>query len=249
MTAWPFHDSDQYGTTADEIAPDLREQRQRASFSRRESQPLEKLASEVCGTTHLYRLEDGRLLARRVDCRTKACPKCGPRLREEYAAGYAAVLGNHSNGMVYRVVVAPGWRKRPGTEYLRIPAPGGRLVVYTTAEQGERVGEVDIPRALADDFAAMPSDRRNVSASKAWRDAYHAWRDRDSGTTSAPAEHLGQLRRTIEQLAIIAAELDMLLEQRDGALLLRDPPDQATWQRFCALAGLYRRGAGEARAA
>src|SRR5213592_5141195 len=94
---------------------DLREYQQRARFSRRESQPLEKLA---CGTVHLYRLDDGRLLTRRVDCRTKACRKCGPRLRQEYARGYAQVLA--AAGPIHRQVVGPGWRKRPGTEYLRI---------------------------------------------------------------------------------------------------------------------------------
>lgn len=213
---------------------------QDASFSRDPHTPLEKLAPEACGTVHLYRLEDGRLLARRVDCRTKACPKCGPRLRGEYASGYAEVLA--AAGPVYRQVVGPGWRKRPGAEYLRIPAPGGRLVVYTTAEQGDEVKT--LTPALAADFAAMPSDRRNVSASTAWRRAYHAWREQGSATTSAPAEYLGQLRRTLEQVAIIARELGMFIgEAGEGALLLRDPPDAVTWRRFCALAGLYQQAA------
>lgn len=216
---------------------------QDASFSRDPHTPLEKLAPEACGTVHLYRLEDGRLLARRVDCRTKACPKCGPRLRGEYASGYAEVLA--AAGPVYRQVVGPGWRKRPGAEYLRIPAPGGRLVVYTTAEQGDEVKT--LTPALAADFAAMPSDRRHVSASAAWRHAWHAWRDRQHGD-QAPAEYLGQLRRPLEHVAMIAADLGMLLEERSGALLLRDPPDAATWQRFCALARLCRRRQ-EARAA
>jgi hypothetical protein len=235
----------QRGAGAPRTPPDLREHSRHASFSRGCDSSLEKHASEVCGTVHLYRLEDGRLLVRRVDCKTKACPKCGPRLRAEYAAGYAAVM---APCRVYRQVVGPGWRKRPGAEYLRIPAPGGQLVVYTTAEQGQSIDEPVIASALASDFAAMPSDRRNVSASKAWRGAYHAWRDLAAGAAKAPAEHLGQLRRPLEQVAIVAAELDMLIDQRPDALLLRDPPDAATWERFCALAGLYRRR-GEAIAA
>jgi hypothetical protein len=222
---------------------DLRERQKCAGFSRRESEPLEKPAQIACGTVHLYRLEDGRLLARRVDCRTKACAKCGRRLRGEYAAGYAAVLAGEA---LYRVVVAArDWRKlqvklnRAGAKFLRIPASDDRLVVYTTADLGERVR--DIASTLAGDFAAMPSDRRNVSASTSWRKAFHAWREDQRPTSKAPAEHLGQLRRTLEQVALIAAELDLLVDQHQDALLLRDPPDQQTWQRFCARAGLYRR--------
>src|SRR5207247_2554141 len=112
------------------------------------------------------------------------------------------------------------WRKRPGTEYLRIPAPGGRAVIYSTADQGEQVD--DLAGQLAGDFAAMPSDRRHVSASTTWRDAYHAWREQQQPTTKAPAEHLGQLHRSLEQVAIIAGDLGMLLDQGDGWLLLRD---------------------------
>jgi hypothetical protein len=233
-------------------AADLQERQKRASFSRRESEPLEKSAQIACGTVHLYRLDDGRLLARRVDCRTKACPKCGRRIREEYAAGYAAVLAGQA---LHRMVMAArDWRKlqvklgRAGALFLRIPASDDRLVVYTTADHvGEQVDLLD--ERLADDFAAMPSDRRNVSASKALRNAYHDWRDQQQATTTAPAEHLGQLRRTLEQVALIAAELDLLIEEQPDALLLRDPPDQATWQRFCALAGLYHHAGGEVRAA
>jgi hypothetical protein len=237
------------GTAADLIdsgqyrVDDLRERLQRASFSRGQSQPLEKSAHQACGTVQLYRLEDGRLLARRVDCRTKACRKCGPRLRGEYATGYAAVLAD--GGPVHRLQVADAdWRKlqarlqRRDAQALRIPAPSGRVVVYTTAELGDLVA--DVGEALADDFAAMPSDRRNVSASKAWRQAYHAWRDQQTQAAKAPAEWLGVLRRTLEQVAIIAEDLGMLAgEAGDGALFLRDPPDPVTWQQFCGRAGLY----------
>jgi hypothetical protein len=239
--------------------PDLREHSRRASFSRGESGSLEKHDREVCGTVHLYRLEDGRLLARRVHCRMKACPKCGRRLREEYAAGYAAVV---ADVLVARFVVPDAeWRtfqrrlrnrKLGGVDlgaldYLRIPGPVGASVVYVECLYPEEA-LADAATALAADFAAMPSDRRHVSASKAWRDAYHAWREDQHPTTKTPPEHLGQLRRPLEQVAMIAAELDLLLEQREEYLLLRDPPDQATWERFCALAGLYRRR-GEAMAA
>jgi len=167
-------------------------------------------------------------------------------LRAEYATGYAVVLA--AAGPVRRQVVGPGWRKRPGSDYLRVPAPDGRAVVYSTAELGDQV--VDLAGSLASDFAAMPSDRRHVSASAAWRAAYHAWRTEQQPTTKAPATHLGQFRRTLEHVAMIAADLGMLIEAHDDWLLLRDPPDRATWERFCALAGLCRRAAtGAARAA
>jgi hypothetical protein len=114
------------------------------------------------------------------------------------------------------------------------------VAVYTTAGLGQALPSSTLAEALASDFAAMPSDRRNVSASKAWRYAYHAWRDQQTQAAKAPAEWLGILRRPLEQVAMIAEDLGMLAgEAGEDGLYLHDPPDPATWRPFCALAGLH----------
>jgi hypothetical protein len=253
-----YLDSGGYDTAkSGERVTDLRERIQRACFSRGHDHPLEKPAharvtepQEACGTVVLFRLDGGRLLARRVDCGTKACPKCGPRLRAEYATGYTTVLA--TSDPVYRLQVPTAdWRRlqarlrRRGARVLRIPAPAGQLTIYTTADLGHLVDGADLADQVTADFQIMPSDRRNVSASRNWRDAYHRWRDQHDHdqAADASAEWLGRLGRPLEHVAMIARELGMLVgERRSHSLELRDPPDAATWQRFCALARLNHPG-------
>jgi hypothetical protein len=252
-------------TTAEEIMAGVRlkvlgnphqgEQSRRSTFSRSSSighASLEKSDHEPCGTVLLYRLEDGRLLARRVPCKTKACSSCGPRLRAKAAATWAAVIGNTA---VWRIVVADAeWPKlqrrlkRSGAEYGVIPGADGSRVVFTTAELGELVD--DAAEVLAADFAAMPSDRRNKTLSARWRALAKEHEEAAEQVMDAPiASFLGILRRSLEHVAMVAQDLGMLLEQASpDALFLRDPPDRATWQRFCALAGLYERGSREQEA-
>jgi hypothetical protein len=98
FTSADLLDSGQYEASK---AAELRRQPQRSGFSRGFALPLEK-ADHPCGTPLLFRLDDGRLLARRVDCRTKACPRCGPRLRAQAARTWAAVIA----AGVSRLVVA-----------------------------------------------------------------------------------------------------------------------------------------------
>jgi len=256
MTLAPFTSADlldagRYQTSkaaerADSLAAKLRQRRQRADFSTHSQSPVEKPAhGVVCGTVHLHRLADGRLRAQRLDCRTKRCPRCGPRLRAEYAMGYTTVLA--TAGLLYRLQLPDSdWRKtqasikrQPGAQVLRIPAPAGQLVIYTTVDLGHLVDAADLADLVASDFAAMPSDRRNVSASKDWRHAYHAWRDQQTPATTPSGEWLGILGRPLEHVAMIAADLGMLVaEVGNHSLVLADPPDPATWHRFCALARL-----------
>ena len=208
--------------------------------------PLEKSAHEPCGTVHLYRLDGGRLRAVRVDCKTKGCPKCGPRLRATYAMGYTTVVA--PAGPLYRLRLPDAhWRRLQarlngrGAHWLRIPSPAGQLTIYTTADDqgGYLAVDQDLADQLAADFQAMPSDRRNVSASQAWRKAYHAWQDdQQSQPATDQGEWLGILGRPLEHVAMMAAEPGMLEHEAGNSVYLRDPPDAETWRRFCAQARL-----------
>jgi hypothetical protein len=239
-------------------APGQPEQSQRSSFSRGSSDgraSLEKSDHEPCATVLLYRLQDGRLLARRVACKTKACPSCGRKLRAKAAATWTGVVGDTA---VWRIVVADAeWPKlqrrlkRSGAEYGVIPGADGSRIVYTTAELGDAAG--DVAEQLVADFAAMPSDRRNKTLSARWRALAKEHEEAAEQVKGAlVASFLGILRKSLEHVAMVAQDLGMLLDQAGpDALFLRDPPERTTWQRFCALAGLYQRGfrEQEARAA
>jgi hypothetical protein len=143
--------------------------------------------------------------------------------------------------------------KRSGAEYGVIPGADGSRIVYTTAELGDAAG--DVAEQLVADFAAMPSDRRNKNKtlSARWRALAKEHEEAAEQVKGAlVASFLGILRKSLEHVAMVAQDLGMLLDQAGpDALFLRDPPERTTWQRFCALAGLYQRGfrEQEARAA
>jgi hypothetical protein len=245
--AWPFTDSSQYGVAGDDdTAPDLREQPPMQRFSKGFAVPIEK-HDISCGIPALYRLDDGRLLARRLDCKTKACGKCGPRLREQWAALWAAVMAGE---VVHRLVVGEAeWGRLQRrkimreAEYGAIPGPDGRRHVYTTAEVGELVA--DVAAALAGDFAAMPNDRRHRSLSAGWRrradaiEAFTAPSTSDEGPRAV--EFLGFLRAGLEHARQLAREFGIYDQEAgpDGsAFLFHQPADPLSWRRFCRWAGL-----------
>jgi hypothetical protein len=204
----------------------------------------------------LYRLPSGRLLARRVDCKTKGCGKCGPRLRAEAARRWTAVMAGAS---VYRLVVADtDWSRcqrhlrKAEAAYGMLPAPGAVRVVYTpVARVGGYVGVLvtDLTSTLATDFAAMPTDRRHKRLHGRWLQLANELEQARHDAEAAPVgDFLGVLRRPLEHVAMIAQDLGLHDgEAGSSGLYLRDPPDAETWRRFCALARLYRPGADRDR--
>jgi hypothetical protein len=145
---------------------------QTMSDSSRETQaPIE--LSDMCprAVLRLFRRPDGRLVVRRMPCKTRSCPWCGPRIRAKQAAQWAHAM---AGDRVYRLVVtndAPAKLRRRkayrGQELGHIPAPDGQRVVYTTVAVGELV--TDRVGTLARDFAAQPDDGRRARLTDGWR--------------------------------------------------------------------------------
>jgi hypothetical protein len=205
-----------------------------------------------CGVVLLFRVDGGRLVAKRVPCRTKSCETCGPKLRAQWAGEWAHAIGPER---VYRLVIGEDrWEKLRRRKVMRtaeygvIPGPDGTRVVYTTADVGEEVEAGTLAEALARDFAAMPNNNRRRILSANWRqviDDAHA----EAGARRAPlGECLGQLRRSLAHVAMVAADLGALVQQTADMVVMEamDPP---TFRRFVERVGVwwFDRGLGWAQ--
>jgi hypothetical protein len=204
------------------------------------SPPIE-LCDMPCGVVLLFRRPDGRLVASRKPCNVKGCEGCGPRLRATWAAEWAHAMGGE---VVHRLVIGDvelaRLRRRKvmaGHEVGVIPAPDGKRVVYTTAP----VGSVcqDVPPALSRDFAAMPSDTRRRSLSAGWAQVIADQEEEEDAAREAWS-CLGRVGRPIEHVAIVAAELGLLVGRGADVVIVAEPPDAATWGRFAGLIRLQR---------
>jgi hypothetical protein len=251
---WPFTTPAGFADPYEPPHPaDQQEQPSCTDFTKGETQPLVKSVHDPageptsepecdCGTRRFYALPNGNMVAHHVDGRTKACPKCGPRLRAEYAAGYAAVIGD---GPAWQAPVAetdqPKLKagiKRAGGEFLPIPAgPGERILVASVPFPGASP-VTDLAATLAA-FEAMPSDRRHVRASAGWQQAFMAWREEQHPTVEPDdgRVYLGSTSRPLAHVAMVARELGMLgpAAVSGDTLVLQPPADEVTWHRFCAL--------------
>jgi hypothetical protein len=225
---------------------DQGKRQQMRSFSKGFAVPIED--DYICGTVVLLRLEDGRLKAQRVDCRTKGCPKCGPRLRQEWARLWSQVMAGET---IYRWVgtdeeCAKLLRRKVmrGHAYGVIPAPDGERVVYTTAKVGHLVTG-DLAEFLVQDFVAMPTDHRQRSLSAAWQkraDCIEAFTSpAASGEAPRRVEFVGILRAGLEHARELARDFGVYEEEaaRDGsAFIFRQPDQPLDWARFKRWAGL-----------
>jgi hypothetical protein len=234
----------QRGAGAPRTPLDLQEHHRMSDFSSAARRPQEKSAICPDAVPLWYRLKDGRWLCRRVACKTKACPMCGPRLRARWAAEWAHAM---AGDRVFRLVVGEGdpakLRRRKvmrGQQLAHIPAPDGRRVVYTTAPIGEPV--TDKIGSLTSDFARMPNDRRNRSMVGTWGEIVADAQAEAEARREPLGEYLGRGRRSLEQVEIVARELGLFLgwTSPDG-LLIADPGSEQLEGRFCALIGLVRR--------
>lgn len=199
--------------------------------------------------------DPGTVAAARLPCRRKTCPDCGPRERAAIIRHYSAMMGD--TPVVRRVMAAGTWRsvaaklRRAGAQHLRIPAPGGKVVVYSTAGPGEVCNGV--PHFLAADIAAAPAGGR-ITSSREWA------RQPVAGRGDGRWKLLGMARVPLAKVVQAARDLDLYVgELQDRALpagwaeahLLRRGDDLA-WRRFRRWAGLHwpeRRRRGQARAA
>jgi len=220
------------------------------SFSKGFAVPIED--DYICGTVALYRLEDGRLLARRLDCRQKGCPKCGPRLRASWARLWAQVMAGET---IYRWVgpdleCAKLLRRKvmAGHQYGVIPLADGLRAVFTTAAIGDLVQ--DLEGALEVNFRALPDGvGRQRSLSRLWQkraDAVEAFAGQaPAGKPKQKVEFVGILRQGLEHARQLAREFGVYEEEAgiDGsAFIMRQPDNQTDWKRFRRWAGLEEPG-------
>jgi hypothetical protein len=205
-----------------------------------------------CGVVLLFRLGDGRLVAKRVPCRTKSCGDCGPKLRQQWAGEWAHAIGTER---VFRLVIGEDrWEKlrrrkvMQAAEYGVIPGPDGTRVVYTTADMGLEVEAGTLADALARDFAAMPSNNRRRILSPNWRQVVDDAKADAEARRSPLGECLGQLRRPLAHVAMVAANLGALVSHTPDMVVVEamDPP---TFRRFVELVGVwwFDRGLGWAQ--
>jgi len=168
-----------------------------------------------------------------------------------------------SDALVFRRVVSPtAWRsvgaklRRAEHQYLRIPAPDGQVVVYTTAwTWGDTIEVADLPAALAADFAVTPAGGR-VTSSKAWARSPVATRGDGRWTLLGLSKvPLVAVVQHAKDLGLYVGEVDQRALAADWAeahLLRRPPDDPLAWRRFTRWIGLHwpeRHRRREARAA
>jgi hypothetical protein len=213
------------------------------SDSSRQTTPAWKALeeSDICPNAVVmpFLRPDGSLVFRRFPCKTRACEVCGPRLRAQWAVEWGHAM---SGDRVNRLVVAEGewtrmrrWKSMRGQQYATIPIIGGQRVIYTTADLGERVA--DLAHQLACDFTIMVIEGRNKTMSKGWLAVIADAKAEAEAKRQPLGECLGRVRRSLEQVAMVAQDLGLFLgwDGPDG-LLVADPGDQR--DRFWSLVGL-----------
>jgi hypothetical protein len=211
------------------------------SVSSRGTPPLE-LDDMPCGVTLVFRRPpDGRLVFTRKPCKVKACEHCGPRVRARWAGEWSQAM---ASDQVYRLVVedqeVAKLRRRKvvaGAELAHLPGPDGTRVVYTTALIGEQVR--DLRTSLTSDFAAMPNDgRRRSRLSAGWRQVV------DDAEAEAAAQReawecLGRAGRSLEQVAMVATRLGLLVGRGPDMVVVEYPAPEVA-PRLFALVKLER---------
>lgn len=110
-----------------------------------------------------------------LPCKRRLCPSCGPRGRTR---SKEKMLKDFGRGRVNVVVLDDGgeeWEafhkthiERGGASYHRIPAPEGKAVVFTTADVGEQVENIEeVIDAVLD---LQPCDGRRRRFSQDWKE-------------------------------------------------------------------------------
>jgi hypothetical protein len=220
--------------------PDLGDLPPLSDSSREHQPPLEKNDRCPDGQRFMFRRPDGRLVAREQPCDRRACPVCGPRLRQRWVGEWSHAM---AGDQVHRLVVTEAeWVKlrrqkaMAGQQWATVPQLGGVRVVYTTAELGEPVRR-DASSLLASDFAAMPTGR-NRSMSKGWL-AVIADLHTEAEAAREPWECLGRVGRSLEHVAMVAEELGLFVGRTPDMVIL-ERPDPAVEARLFALVRLQR---------
>jgi hypothetical protein len=204
-----------------------------------------------CGRVALLRNRtSGATVAARLYCNRKACPECGPRRRAQLVAHYTAAIG--ATPVVRLEVARDAWptlAKRIGRakgRYLRVPAPGGRYVVFASGVTGDPVFHLE--HTLAAAFETMPSDLARVSSSRCWS-AAGVSSETGFGEQEAGWELLGLATVSLDQVVEVAKAQGCYVgpvDPRDlpsewGEAHVLDLPEVGTlaYRRFAMRIGLH----------
>lgn len=264
MSAWPFTDSADYGTTADETAPDLRECPDISIGDSSIELDRQTPRAADCGRVAVLRnrRDPAMVVAARLFCRRRVCPFCGP-YRRRLASHYTAAIGD--TPVVHQVIDRSVWPtmakrlRRLGASFLRIPAPEGCYVVLATASEGEVV--TDLAGTLASAFEQAPlvddrgrPDLARVSSSRCWSMATD---QAAGGDAEGGYELLGFARKQLAQVATIAkqngwyagpvADRELATDWAEAILLRLPADDTLAWRRFSRWIGLHQPRHGHGR--
>jgi hypothetical protein len=247
--SWPFTDSPDYGTTADDAttsAPVRVSLTQPSSKTNADTRAGQR-PKRGCGTTWAgpSRSDPSLWMVHWAPDRTMSCEQCGPWVREQKARAYLAKIGDRP--LYKRIVEAAAWDtrakrlRRAQIDYLQVPMPDGRRAVLTSAGPGELVADNQAEVEAA--IAAYPAGRgMKISASKAWQPTVvPITKDQTEGYDFRYIVHAG-----LEHARQVAIELGIYVGDVDGrggdAFLVRQPDDPLRWRRFCRWAGLEEPG-------
>ncbi|MHB8513689.1 MAG: bifunctional DNA primase/polymerase [Actinomycetota bacterium] len=141
-------------------------------------------------------------------CKTMSCPNCHDREIERKVAG---IIANAPDAQMRRVVLpedARAWsaltRKmnRDGAYFYTVPGPNDTKVLFTTAEVGERLG--DLTGALISDINSIPNnDQRRCSPSR--------WPENTPPKSSRAWERIGRTTHSMHQIKKTANEIGLLV--------------------------------------
>jgi hypothetical protein len=181
----------------------------------------------ACGQLAAFRRPDGRVIVRRQPCDWKACPTCGPRLRQRWADQWAHAMGKVG---IWRLVVGDGdpakLRRRKAMakhEAGHIPLPGGQRAFYTTVALAGATPVVDVAAALSRDFAAMPNNDKRRFLSAGWRQVV-ADAEREQALAREPWEYLGLVARSLEHVELAARDQGVLVGRTGDVLVVEAMP-------------------------
>ena len=141
-----------------------------------------------CGSPHLGRMPDGRLITTWLRCKRRTCVKCSTAWSDTKLTDLLAIIDRLSGGDLdappvairTEVIHEDDWRatstriRRHGSGWLTVPLPEDRRLIVTDDETigapRPALAAVDLAAQALAEVSQRPNDRRQVRFSKDWRE-------------------------------------------------------------------------------